>query len=84
MRFRNRARESFRAVERSRRFYDNGTLSAIEFTRNRTDSISYHKTGRPVQAPTISMGLQQSVRAELEEMASVLEPKIPNDAFECI
>jgi hypothetical protein len=41
-----------------KRFRVNGSLLAIEMAGNRPDSISYYKTGRPVQAATISMGLQ--------------------------
>jgi hypothetical protein len=44
-------------------------------------SVSYDKAGRPIQPTPISVSLQQCIRAELKEMASVLEPKIANDSF---
>ena len=47
-------------------------------------SVSDDKSGRPVEAPALSMCLQQRVRAELKEMASVFEPKIADNVLKYI
>ena len=47
-------------------------------------SVSDDKSGRPVKAAAFLVGLQQRIRAELKEMASIFEPKIANNALKDI
>ena len=47
-------------------------------------SVSDDESRRPVKAPAFFVCLQQRVRAELKEMASVFEPKIADNALKDI
>jgi hypothetical protein len=47
-------------------------------------SVPDDKSGRPVKPPTFFVGLQQRVRAELKEMASIFEPKIADNSLKYI
>jgi hypothetical protein len=47
-------------------------------------SVSDDKAGRPVEAATLFVRLQQRIGAELKEMASILKPKIADNSFQYI